>query len=349
MRLATDVWVFKFLRMNFLLLLTFGVVSLCNRLAAEAEPRSCLLEIEDVSYLRDAQVMQQMDQVVLQARREWDLLSAEEGKVQLEACKGQKAACELPAPQRRRLSPSAIYQAGCEGTLVVGRLYLCENCDKVHFRFSNTAFAISEDGYCVMNFHCLEAYRGQTPGVRELHGFAVRTWDGRHYPISEIVSGSEAQDVIIVKVDLPEGESLQPLPLGDGAEVGDTVYTLSHPQGMLYRFSRGMVTRNAVSHPHGPAGQEERPRMCISAEYGVGSSGGPVLDERGNVVGVISSTSTVFTDGEGRQRQPQMVERQTIPVGLLRRLIESNRSGSAFAGGTDFLEEINRGNPHISP
>ncbi len=305
-------------------LLSFFMLMTAAASAFGVETKACTLEIEEMPYLRDHAVIEEMSKTARESITLWNLLPSAEGQEQLASAEGRQVALSLPKPGRKRMDAAEVYQSMRDATLVVGRLFTCGKCSNIHFAFTNTAFAISEDGYCVMNHHCLAGYRGEDASVKELHGFVVRTWDGRNYPVSEISSVSEVQDLAIVRVDMPEGERLTPLPLGNAANVGDTVYTLSHPSGLLYRFSKGMVTRNAVTEaPQGiPAPPGERPRMCISADYAVGSSGGPVVDERGNLVGVISTTRTLYANGGPPNGQPQMVEKHTVPVSLLRELID---------------------------
>lgn len=66
-------------------------------------------------------------------------------------------------------------------------------------------------------------------------------------------------------------------------------------------------------------------RMEITAEYGAGSSGGPVLDNCGNLVGIIATTYTIYLSQQDGDRktsgQPQMVVRGTVPVKALAELI----------------------------
>ncbi len=305
----------KFVAPAFCFLLVLGM-------ASRAEDPQTQRDVEGVVFTRDATIIQEMRDLAMAQMESWPLLKGEEGQLQREAAESNKASVDLPAAQRRKKDPSDIYALGREGTLMAGRLYICNKCDKIHFNVAFTAFAISEEGHIVTNYHCLDSFKGPSGTMRELHGFVVRSWDGRVFPVTEILAGSKAQDVAILKVGLPEGETLTPLSLGKTAEVGDSVYTISHPKQMLYRFSSGMVTRNiAENSPRAASDQPDRYRMCISADYGVGSSGGPVLDQRGNVVGVISSTTTVYHEGGRRGRSPQMVEKKTIPVAMLRELI----------------------------
>ena len=68
-------------------------------------------------------------------------------------------------------------------------------------------------------------------------------------------------------------------------------------------------------------------RMEIAADYAIGSSGGPVLDQFGNLAGIIAATTTIFggvADVRGQQvAQPQMVVRDTAPVEALTDLLQN--------------------------
>lgn len=64
--------------------------------------------------------------------------------------------------------------------------------------------------------------------------------------------------------------------------------------------------------------------MYISADYAGGSSGGPVVDSAGNLVGVISSTRSVYSSNNDKP-QLQMVLKETIPVSSLKNLLESDQ------------------------
>ncbi len=64
-----------------------------------------------------------------------------------------------------------------------------------------------------------------------------------------------------------------------------------------------------------------RPMLMITADFGAGSSGGPVFDARGNVVGMIAETETVYADPDAA-RDPQMVFRLCVPAARILALLD---------------------------
>jgi hypothetical protein len=61
--------------------------------------------------------------------------------------------------------------------------------------------------------------------------------------------------------------------------------------------------------------------MEITADYGAGSSGGPILDKYGNLIGIVCSTREVGKDAKNEEGKDiyfqQMVIKQAVPVKAL--------------------------------
>jgi serine protease Do len=110
-------------------------------------------------------------------------------------------------------------------------------------------------------------------------GIVVRTWGGKEYPAS-VVATDEDNDLCLLKVNA----RLAYLPLGIAA-VGEGVTAIGHPSGKLWQRSSGTVklVGKQIFLPTGEV------LLVIEADalVNVGSSGGPLVSERGEVVGMV--------------------------------------------------------------
>ena len=92
----------------------------------------------------------------------------------------------------------------------------------------------------------------------------------------------ESHDLAILQVSVPDAQSL---PLGDSdtVEIGDTVYAAGNPKGYFEgTFSSGIIS--------GIRGDSTNKRLQMTAPVSSGSSGGPVVNGRGQVIGVSFAT-----------------------------------------------------------
>jgi len=138
-----------------------------------------------------------------------------------------------------------------------------------------SAFLISRDGYLLTDAHVV----GDSKAVR------VRWSDGTE-ETADVVRVSKRVDAALLKAD-PRGHT--PLPLRrDHPAVGETVYAIGSPLGQKFQ---GTVTRGVVS-----AERTENEHHYIQSDVVVqmGSSGGPLLDQGGRVVGVTEKGAGVL-------------------------------------------------------
>jgi len=154
--------------------------------------------------------------------------------------------------------------------------------------FRSTVFLILEDangrptaigsgffvreGHVATNWHVLE--HSSAGHVRLAGGKAT-------YPIQGLVAVNERIDLAIVKVASDIGTIL---PLADSSSVivGDTIFAAGNPQGLEGTFSQGLI-----SSVREVAGDKY---LQITAPISPGSSGGPVLNGAGEVVGIAVGT-----------------------------------------------------------
>ena len=213
----------------------------------------------------------------------------------------------LPGRKRGKFSPHKIYERCKSSVLMIGRIYKCDKCTKWHVG-SASAFALTSDGVIVTNYHVIEEKNGAALGAMDL--------SGKTYAVSEILAASKADDVAILRL---KGATLTPLRLAmKPAPVGSAVNVISHPDGRYFTMTKGDVSRYYLFR--GKKGSA--PRMAITADYAKGSSGGPVLNGRGEVVGMVSSTNSIYyTREKGQNQNLQMVIKSCIPVEAINKLL----------------------------
>ncbi len=221
---------------------------------------------------------------------------------QLKQAVGRKA--KIPKVASFVYDPRSLYELCKPSILIVARLYKCEHCTNWHSG-SATGFPLTKDGIFATNYHVLEQTDGKT--------LAVMDTEGNVYPVTEVLAADKNSDVAIVRA---KGAKFRPLPLGEPAKIGSNVHVISHPDGMFYYYSKGMVSLYDTMK-----GNPSTLWMAISADYARGSSGAPVLNDSGEVVGMVASTVTIHYE-KRKMTNPQMVVRLSAPVDAIRALIE---------------------------
>ena len=114
-----------------------------------------------------------------------------------------------------------------------------------------------------------------------VHGTAKIVGKTRTYLIQEIIAIDVDNDLALLQVTIP---GVKPLQLGDNDKVriGDQVYVAGSPKGLEGTFSDGIISRISRG-----AGKEY---LQMTAPISLGSSGGPVLNSEGKVIGVAFMT-----------------------------------------------------------
>jgi len=134
-----------------------------------------------------------------------------------------------------------------------------------------SGFFISENGDIITNWHVLQgANRAE-----------IKTAQGKVYPITQIVAEDKEADIIRVSVDIPL-KAIYPLPVSVSIpEVGDPVIVIGSPLGLERTVADGIVSAVRDIPEFGEIIQ-------ITAPLSPGSSGSPVLNMKGEVIGVAT-------------------------------------------------------------
>ena len=197
--------------------------------------------------------------------------------------------------------------------VVVGTFYRCDKCSKTHVATAS-GFFLNESGALATCRHVLAHYSRNGKGV------VVLTRDGRLCPVRSILAVDPVQDILVLQID---GKGFSPLPLALDAPIGSPITVMSHPQNHYYVLTTGVVARHGVSRKaKGPV-----PFLTITADFAKGSSGAPICNESGAVVGLADNTTSIYYTTEGqRQNDLQMVLKNCIPAQSLVALVNGRRA-----------------------
>ncbi len=150
-----------------------------------------------------------------------------------------------------------------------------------------SGFVFDKKGHIITNAHVIE---GSTKTV-------VTFLDGRSYN-AEIIGMDEYTDIGVIKVNA-DLKLLNPLSLGDSSnlDVGEPIAAIGNPFGLSGSMTSGIVSQMGRLLPSG-SGYSIPDVIQTDAAINPGNSGGPLLNMRGNIVGIntaIQSTTGEFT------------------------------------------------------
>ena len=183
-----------------------------------------------------------------------------------------------------------------------------------------SGFIIDKDGHILTNYHV----------IADARQIEVTLHNRKKYRAT-IVGTDRSHDLAVVQIKAPE---LTPMVLGDSGnlQVGQKVYAIGNPFGLAGTLTRGIVSSiRSVQEPDGMTIDEA---IQTDASINPGNSGGPLLNLRGDVIGIntmiasnvgqsagigfaipINTAKAVINDllTIGRVRRPALGVR-TIPI-----------------------------------
>lgn len=153
--------------------------------------------------------------------------------------------------------------------------------DPVAVQGAGSGFVIDPRGYILTNYHV----------VAETQTIEVVLGDRTRYP-AKFIGADQRNDVALIKVE-PKGKPLVALPLGDSSalQVGQKVLAIGNPFGFQSTLTTGVVGAlgRTVQTSETTIIDEA---IQTDAAINHGNSGGPLLNSRGEVIGINSAIYT---------------------------------------------------------
>jgi S1-C subfamily serine protease len=137
-----------------------------------------------------------------------------------------------------------------------------------------SGFIISQDGIILTNFHVLQgAYSAEVE------------FNNVVYDKCMFIKGDSRLDIALIKID---AKGLPALPIGDSDDIkwGEKIVVIGNPWGLERSVSDGVISGVRV--------KEDIQLIQMSAPVSFGSSGGPIINSYGEVIG-ITTLASFFT------------------------------------------------------
>ena len=181
-------------------------------------------------------------------------------------------------------------------------------------RGQGSGFIVTKNGYILTNNHVVTSSDRETVADR----VTVRMMDHRVFT-ARVVGHDRTTDVAVLKI---EGNDFPTLPLGSDAttRIGEWVLAIGNPLGLENTVTAGIISAKGRSLGPELLNPDGRNQYAISdliqtdAAINPGNSGGPLVNSRGEVIGINSAiaSSTGYNAGYGF----------AIPITLAKRVMD---------------------------
>lgn len=203
--------------------------------------------------------------------------------------------------ERKTFTASEIYAMANPATVEITTF----RRNNIHIGLGS-GFFISDDGTLVTNYHVIE----------DAYEIKVKLHDSTEYKVTKVISYNEEKDLAILKID-SKGKKVNYLEYADEtSKVGEAVYALGSSLGLTGTFSSGIISY--VDREIGGV-----KFIQSTAPISSGNSGGPLLNEKGLVIGINTAS---YTEGQNLNLSVSVTE--------VKKLNTSNISVSSFFSKT---------------
>lgn len=145
-----------------------------------------------------------------------------------------------------------------------------------------TGFFINEEGYIITNYHVIQDSWNRTLNANNIK---IKTKNGLTYQVASVDDTPDFQglDIAILKINSKVANYLPLKP--NEVLVGEDVVAIGHPNGDLWNQSKGIISKITL---------EDRYLIQHDVATDEGNSGGPLINGKGQVVGVVTAYKSML-------------------------------------------------------
>jgi len=163
---------------------------------------------------------------------------------------------------RPQIKPEALYKAALPSIMT---LTVTKSDGKT---FQGSAFMLTDSGIAATAWHLLD-------GAKEA---SVRFSDGEEFEVSGLIDKDEKRDIALIRVKAFGRPQLKTST--SNPEVGSKAFVIGAPRGLEFTISEGLVSQ--IQQIEGMR------QYQFSSPASPGNSGGPLLNDTGEVIGIVS-------------------------------------------------------------
>jgi serine protease Do len=183
---------------------------------------------------------------------------------------------------------------------------------------AGTGFVIDKGGYILTNNHVIE-------GADKITVAFVGAARNEEYP-AKVVGHDPLTDSALLQLSEMPSAPMQEARFGDSSQMqqGDWVMAIGNPFNLGHTVTVGVIS--ALDRPFGGTATRQQPMIQTDAAINPGNSGGPLLNIRGEVIGM---NTAIYTDA---QRAANIGIGFATPINTIRELLPQLRSGKISRG-----------------
>ncbi len=186
---------------------------------------------------------------------------------------------------------------------------------------AGTGFVIDKAGFILTNNHVVEDADEIQVG---LYGMNMQN-PNEHLYAAKVVGRDTLTDTALIQLTEMPAAPLQEARFGDSEQMqpGDWVMAIGNPFNLSHTVTVGVVS--ALGRPFGGIDGRRQPMIQTDAAINPGNSGGPLLNVRGEVIGM---NTAIYTD----QRSANIGIGFATPINAIRAILPQLRSGKVIRG-----------------